>query len=112
MLVLCLRRPQKGAVRLTKLWTLRRASGIGLIAAIASLALWPLFAVFGSRALALFTLALGVCLLCGVSILTMTAVDLYMRRRGASVRPIRVFDGIWGVLLAAPSALELLALFG
>jgi hypothetical protein len=93
-------------------WTINRASGVGLIAAAGSLVLWLAFALIGETLLLPFAMTLSVCLVCGLSVLAMTAIDLVLRKRGKTVRPIRIFDLVWGVALSAPAAAELIALLG
>lgn len=97
------RRQPRKPVR--KGWTVQRATGFGIVAALAALIArllypawpdglhWPLLALC---ALAAF---------CGISILWITAVDRYRRgrRRGARIAPLRAFDVAVGLLLAAPS---------
>ena len=49
--------------------------------------------------------------LCGSSILVITAIDMLRRRRGESLRPVRVFDIALALVLLAPSLIELHALW-
>jgi small neutral amino acid transporter SnatA (MarC family) len=91
-------------------WTINRASGAGLVAAVCSLILWLAFALFGETFLFPFSVALSVCLACGLSVLAMTAIDLILRKRGPTVRPIRIFDLACGFALSFPAAAELIAL--
>jgi hypothetical protein len=93
-----------------RLWTIRRATGIGIMAGLAAFVLWPIYAAYQERVLWAFIAALGVAAFCGVSILLMTLADLALRQRGSSVRPVRAFDMLVGLLLAVPSLLELDAL--
>lgn len=93
-----------------EVWTIRRATGIGVTAGLASLILWPVYAAL-PEALWPFILALSVTAFCGVSILLITLKDIYRRRRGTIMNRIRTFDIVLGVLLAAPSLLQLRALW-
>jgi hypothetical protein len=71
----------------------------GLAALLASVA-------FGSWADALlypYAALLTLTLLCGVSILWITFMDIRARERGVQIRPIRMFDVIAGILITAPS---------
>jgi hypothetical protein len=88
-------------------WTIGRATGVGAPAGLLALVLWPLYARFQEPMLWPFAAALGVALLCGLSILLITALDMLTRRRGESLRPVRAFDIALGITLAAPSLAEL-----
>ncbi len=90
-----------------KAWTIRRATALGIPAGLAALVLWPAYASFQERAYWPFVAALAVAAFCGLSILVITALDMLLRRRGESVRPIRAFDIAVGVSLAGPSLLQL-----
>ena len=92
-------------------WTIGRASGIGVTAALLALLLWP----FHDSAEALrwpFAAAIAVAALCGASILLITALDALFHRRGRRMRPVRVFDIVLGASLLALSALQLGSLLG
>ena len=91
-------------------WTIGRATGVGIVAGLAALLLWPLFAAWPETLLWLFAAALAVTALCGVSILLITLRDIYRRRRGTIMQRIRIFDVVLGLLLAVPSAVQLKAL--
>lgn len=93
-------------------WDIRRATGIGVMAAIAALVLWPLYAAYQERVLWLFTGALAVTAFCGLSLLIMTLKDIYSRTRGRLMQRIRVFDVVLGLLLAVPSLFQLEAMLG
>ncbi len=93
-------------------WTIPRATGIGVTAGLAALLLWPVYAAYQERALWAFIAALGVAALCGLSILLITAGDMVLHRRGRSMRPVRAFDVLLGLLLAVPSLIQLEALLG
>jgi len=92
-----------------RFWTIQRASGVGTLAGIAALFLWPAFAAC-NMLFPVFAAALAVTAFCGLSILAISAVDLATRRRGASLRPVRSFDVAWGLLLAGPSIAALIEL--
>jgi drug/metabolite transporter (DMT)-like permease len=91
-------------------WTIRRATGIGVTAGIAALILWPVYAAYQERVLWAFVAALAVAAFCGLSILFITAVDMLLRRRSESLRPVRAFDVVLGLGLALPSLIQLRAL--
>lgn len=91
-------------------WTARRATGPGLVAGLAAFFLWPAFANFPQALLLPFVIALSLTSFCGLSILVLTAMDFRNNRRGRQMRRIRAFDLIFGLILAVPSALELMAL--
>ena len=93
-------------------WNARRAAGPGLIAGCIAFFLWPIYASFPEIAIVPFMIALVLTSFCGISILTLTVVDLRNNQRGRRVRPIRAFDVIFGLALATPSLLELSALLG
>jgi hypothetical protein len=94
-------------------WTIGRATGVGVIAGIAALILWPLYAAYQDRVLPLFVAALALAALCGLSILWITAVDLVThRRRGQRLRAVRTFDVVLALLLMVPSLVQLRALIG
>ena len=93
-------------------WTIPRATGIGVTAGLAALLLWPVYAAYQERALWVFIAALAVAAVCGLSILLITAGDMILHRRGQSMRPVRAFDVLLGLLLAAPSLIQLEALLG
>lgn len=93
-----------------KAWTIGRATGVGGIAGILALILWPLYASYQEKVVWLFIAALAVAAACGLSILFMTGMDMVMRKRGNSVRPVRAFDIVLGTALSVPSLLQLDAL--
>ena len=94
-------------------WTIGRATGVGVMAGIAALILWPLYAAYQDRVLPLFVAALALAALCGLSILWITLVDLVThRRRGERLRAVRIFDVLLALLLALPSLIQLRALIG
>ena len=88
-------------------WTIRRATGIGVIAGLAALILWPIYAAYQEAIFWIFVAALAVAAFCGLSILLITSADMILRRRGDRLRPVRAFDIALGVLLAGPSLVQL-----
>jgi hypothetical protein len=93
-----------------KSWTIGRATGIGVAAGLAALILWPTYAAWQDPVLVPFLLALGIAAFCGLSILAITLVDVVTKRRGESLRPVRAFDIVLGVILSVPSLIQLNAL--
>jgi predicted membrane-bound spermidine synthase len=91
-----------------RLWSLRRAGGIGTIAGLLAVLLWPFASLFGPLMLCLFMLAAAVSALCGFSILLMTIHDMATRpRRGSRIRPLRFFDATLATILLVLSWFEL-----
>jgi drug/metabolite transporter (DMT)-like permease len=85
-------------------WTIGRASGIGVTAALAGLLLWPFYGGEGDPLERPFLAAAAVSGLCGASILLITVLDLaFHRPRGDRVRPLRAFDLVMaaGLILLA-----------
>jgi drug/metabolite transporter (DMT)-like permease len=93
-------------------WTIGRATGLGVTAGLAALVLWPFYAAYQERVIAPFVAALAIAALCGISILLISVADMLFRRRGSNLRPIRAFDLVLGLMLAAPSLIQLEALLG
>lgn len=93
-----------------KAWTIGRATGIGIVAGLLSLLLWPIYAAW-PQTLWVFIVMLAIAALCGVSILLITLKDIYRRKRGMLMQRIRIFDIVLGLLLAVPSLLQLRALW-
>ena len=91
-------------------WTIGRATGVGVVAGLIALTLWPLYAAWQEPVLWPFLAALIVAAVCGVSILLITLVDAALKRRARSLRPIRAFDIAIGLLLAGPSLVQISAL--
>jgi drug/metabolite transporter (DMT)-like permease len=89
------------------LWTIRRATGVGVVAGLAALILWPVYAAYQERTFWVFVAALAVAAFCGLSILLMTGLDMLLHRRGDRVRPVRAFDIALGVALLVPSLIQL-----
>ena len=93
-----------------RFWDIRRATGIGVMAGLAALILWPLYAAYQQAVLWLFIAALAVTAFCGLSLLILTLKDMYSRTRGRLMQRIRIFDIVLGLLLAVPSLAQLDAL--
>lgn len=92
-------------------WTIHKAAGIGSVAGLVGLLLWPAFAAWPAVLLPPFVAMLVTALSCGVSMLWITARDLTRPRgRGNRLRPIRTFDVVLALLLTAPSLIELRAI--
>jgi len=87
-------------------WTLQRASGLGVVAALAAVVL-RLF--YPASPDIVRPVLLGLCALaafCGLSILWITAVDrLRHGRRGERLVPLRAFDMAMAALLLLPALL-------
>ena len=91
-------------------WTIARAEGAGTVTGLSALILWPAYAAWAAL-LPLFVLALALCAGGGLSLLAITLLDLARhRRRSARLVPIRVFDLVFGLALAAPSLIALRSL--
>ena len=74
-------------------WTIGRASGVGVTAALVGLLLWPFYDGEGDALELPLLAAAAASAMCGVSILLITAFDLLFHRpRGERVRPLRAFD--------------------
>ena len=95
-----------------RFWDIRRATGVGVVAGIAALILWPLYAAYQEPVLWPFLAALAVTAFCGLSLLILTLKDMVTRTRGRLMQRIRIFDIILGLLLAVPSLVQLEALLG
>jgi hypothetical protein len=89
-------------------WTINRAAGTGLVAGLAALILWPLFAAYQEPFRIPYMAALALTAFCGVSILVMTAADLILRpKRGQRTIPIRILNLVLGLLLFIPASVTL-----
>jgi hypothetical protein len=93
-------------------WTIGRATGIGASALLLGLVLSAVPAEAGDLLFWLFAGAAAVAALCGASILLITAVDIVLRRRGTRIRPVRVFDLVFGAAMLLIALLQLDALTG
>ena len=89
------------------IWTLGRASGVGVTAALLALVLWPFLAKSEQALLWPFAACAAVAGLCGLSILLITAFDMVTRRRGRRMRPVRGFDIALGLGLVLLSLAQL-----
>ncbi|HEY7810817.1 MAG TPA: hypothetical protein VIA98_10600 [Allosphingosinicella sp.] len=88
-------------------WTLGRASGIGVTATLLALLLWPFLAKSEQALLWPFAAGAAVAGLCGLSVLLITAFDMVTRRRGRRMRPVRGFDIALGLGLVLLSLAQL-----
>lgn len=91
-------------------WTVLRAEvtgiGLGLLALLVS-------AFAESRtAILIYAGLLVLTILCGASILLISAVDAHKRQRGDLIRPIRMFDLAMGAALVLPPAYGLWRVWG
>ena len=95
-------RRRRGAAPL-RLWTIPRASGVGIVAGLAAVLVAGIFDTSPAGLLHPYAALLALTALCGASILWITAFD--MRERGTSgrMRPIRGFDAAVGLGLLLPS---------
>ncbi|CAN5322920.1 hypothetical protein BH09PSE3_BH09PSE3_25120 [soil metagenome] len=96
-------------------WTIKRATGSGIVAAGAALLLLAIYTIvegasFEKLAFVPLGVALAATAFCGLSILVMTLIDVRNHRRGQRVRAVRTFDVAFGLLLAVPSIFELRSL--
>jgi hypothetical protein len=90
------------------LWSVKRASGVGVTTALLALLLWPFIGLLDPLLAWLFMAMAAVSGLCGFTILAMTIRDIATRpRRGVRIRPIRSFDTILALILLALSWFEL-----
>lgn len=97
---------------LARIWSRRRATLAGSLAAAAALLLWPAFLFWQAPLRLPFAASLAVAALCGASILLITTIDMLTVRRGRRMRPARAFDLAYGLLLTVPPALLLGELIG
>ena len=89
-------------------WTIRRASGVGASAGLIALVLWPFYSGAGDAVEWPLAAAAAVALVCGLSILVITGIDIaFHRRRGPEIRPVRAFDLILAAGLIALSWLQI-----
>jgi len=93
--------------RLRDRWTIQRAAGTGIVLGLAALLLSAAFGSWAETLLYPYAALLALTFLCGASILWITFADMRARQRGIQVRPIRTFDVVAGLIIAAPSAYAL-----
>lgn len=93
--------------RLRDRWTIQRATGIGIVCGLAALLLSVAVGSWADALLYPYAALLAVALFCGLSILWITLMDMRARERGIQVRPIRMFDVVAALVIAAPSAYAL-----
>jgi hypothetical protein len=90
------------------MWSVKRASGVGVTSALLAFLLWPFTGLFDPLFAWLFMLCAAISGLCGFSILVMTIRDIATRpRRGSRIRPMRGFDTALALILIALSWFEL-----
>ena len=97
--------PERGRrFALLRWWTIKRATGTGVVAGLCAILLWPIFAAWQEPFHIPYLAALALTLFCGVSILAISLVDrLFRPGRGESLRPIRIFDVALGLLFTLPT---------
>jgi hypothetical protein len=83
-------------------WTVKRATGTGVVAGLAALVLSLFYPGWPGTLRIPFLLAAGVAAACGLSILWITAVDAFRYGRRRMIQ-LRVFDVALALLLALPS---------
>lgn len=94
-----------------KSWSIHQFAGVGTVAGIAALLLWPAFVAWPDTLRLPFILLLVVACVCGVAMLFGTLRDIARRpARGSRMRPIRAFDVLLGLALAVPTVVELHAI--
>jgi hypothetical protein len=87
-----------------KRWNITRATGIGAVAGLLALIIWPFHHAFDDLLLIPYAALVAVAAFCGLSILFITARDMALgRRRGFRVVPHRTFDIAIGLVLVLPS---------
>lgn len=92
---------------LANLWSRRRATLAGSLAALAALLLWPAFVLWQEPVRLAFIAALAIAVWCGATLILITLWDLATVRRGRRLRPARAFDLVYGLMLAGPAGLFL-----
>lgn len=93
------------------LWTIPRASGIGVVAGLVSVLLWQAYVAWQEPVRLPYVAALGVTAFCGITILLLTVADIiFHRRRGRRIRPVRAFDIVLGFMLTLPTMEALISL--
>lgn len=93
-------------------WTFKQLARVGVMAGLAALVLWPVFAIAQGLVRAPFIAALALAALSGISILFITVKDLLTVTRARSMLPARIFDLAFGAALTLPSGLALITLLG
>ena len=88
-------------------WTIQRATWIGIASGLAALLLSAAFGSWADALLYPYAALVALAFLCGVSILWICFIDARARERGRQVRPIRMFDLVAGIVIAAPSGYAL-----
>ena len=96
-------RPPPPPKRLRDRWTIQRATGAGIVLGLAALLVSVAYGSWADALLYPYAALLALTLLCGLSILLITFMDMRARERGAQVRPIRMFDVVAGLIITAPS---------
>ena len=103
------RRPQPPHPRIPQasapfhLWTIPRATGIGIVCGFAALMMSGLLNLASRAMLFSYAALLAVTALCGASILWITLFDMRARGTSGRMRPIRGFDTAIGLALLVPS---------
>jgi hypothetical protein len=97
------RRPPPPPRRLRDRWTIQRATGAGVTLGLAALLVSVAYGSWADALLYPYAALLALTLLCGMSILLITFMDVRARERGIQVRPIRMFDVVAGLIITAPS---------
>lgn len=92
------------------IWTLRRATNVGVPAGLALLVLWPFHATYPEWLDVPMDALLAIAGFCGLSILLITFQDMIHHHRGSRMRPVRVFDILLGLVLAVPALMRLNAI--
>jgi hypothetical protein len=94
-------------------WTVKRATGIGVLAGFAALVLGLFYKAWPALLRVPFMLLCAATALCGLSILWITAVDRFRHgRRGERLMPLRVFDLAVATALTLPSLWAISGLVG
>jgi len=95
-----------------RLWTIQRATGVGVTAGLGALLLWPAYVAYQEAVRLPYLAALTITAVCGLSILCITVADLPRRRRGRRIAAIRAFDLVLALALTGPALLGLNAVLG
>ncbi len=103
------RRPQPPHQRIPQasapfnLWTIPRATGIGIVCGFAAIMVATFTYTMPDGALYPYAALLAVTAFCGASILWITVFDMRDRGTSGRMRPIRAFDAAIGAALLVPS---------